>query len=292
MAEENRNRLGRGLAALLGDVGDEGAVVDRARGGPRRVPVAFLRPNPRNPRKIFKEADLESLAQSIKEKGVVQPILVRAVAGERDRYEIVAGERRWRAAQRVGLHEVPIVVIEASDRDSLEIALIENIQRADLDPLEEAQGYQALMSEFSYTQDDLAKVIGKSRSHVANTLRLLTVSDKIKAYLRDGSLSAGHARAIMNAPNAEALADKIVADGLSVRDAEGLGQVEKGVEPTRRPRAAKADKDADTKALEKALSDSLGLHLTIADRGPAGGVVQIKYRTLEQLDELCRRLQG
>lgn len=293
MAEEARSRLGRGLAALIGDMGDEGAVVERARGGSRRVPVAFLRASPRNPRKVFKEDDLESLAQSVKEKGVVQPVLVRALATERDRYEIVAGERRWRAAQRVGLHEIPIVVVEASDKEALEIALIENVQRADLDPLEEAAGYQQLLAEHGYSQDDLAKVVGKSRPHISNTLRLLSLPQTIKDYIRDGSLSAGHARAIMNAPDAEALAARIVDGGLSVREAEALAVEAKDTTPAARPRRrAASEKDADTRALETSLSQALGLKVTIKDRGARGGTVEVAYKTLEQLDNICRRLQS
>lgn len=293
MVEENRSRLGRGLAALIGDMGDESAVVERARGGARRVPTAFLSPSARNPRKTFREDDLDSLAASIKERGIVQPILVRSRPGERDRYEIVAGERRWRAAQRVGLHDVPVVVLEASDRDALEIALIENVQRADLDPLEEAAGYQQLLAEFSYTQDDLARVIGKSRSHVANTLRLLSAPAGVKALLSAGSLAPGHVRAIMTAPDPETLAARIAAEQMSVRDAEALALETKSVPATQRPRRGKGpEKDADTRALERALSDSLGLKVTIKDRGSRGGRIEITYRTLEQLDGVCRRLQG
>jgi ParB family chromosome partitioning protein len=294
MADEARSRLGRGLAALIGDVGGESAVVERARGGSRRVPTAFLRANPRNPRKRFHEEDLEALAGSIKEKGIVQPILVRAVPADRDRYEIVAGERRWRAAQRVGLHEVPIVVVEASDKDALEIALIENVQRADLDPLEEAAGYRQLMEEFGYTQEALAQAIGKSRPHVANTLRLLAAPDAVKALLAEGKLSAGHARAIMQAPAPEQLAQRIVAENLSVRDAEAIAAETKGAEPARRPRAprARAAKDPDTAALEKTLTEVLGLSVAIRHRGDRGGRIEIAYRTLEQLDEVCRRLQS
>jgi len=293
MAEPSPSRLGRGLAALMGDMGDENAAVERARTGTRKVPTAFLRASSRNPRKLFPEAELDSLAQSVAEKGIIQPILVRAVAGERDRFEIVAGERRWRAAQRVGLHEVPVVVIEASDKDALEIAIIENVQRADLDPLEEAAGYKQLIDEFAYTQDDLAKVIGKSRSHVANTLRLLNVSDRIRNYLREGKLTPGHARAIMGAVNADDLADRIVADAMSVRDAEFLTLETKGMPgPAPRPRGrARTEKDADTRALETALSESLGLRVKISHRDRGGGKVEIGYADLEQLDEICRRLQ-
>jgi ParB family chromosome partitioning protein len=291
MSDDNRTRLGRGLAALIGDMADESAVVDRARTGTRRVPVALLAPNPRNPRKTFREADLEDLASSVREKGVFQPILVRQLAGASDRFEIIAGERRWRAAQRAGLHEVPIVVIEASDKESLEIAIIENVQRADLDPLEEADGYDQLMADFSYTQEDLAKVIGKSRSHVANTLRLRGLPDSVKTLVRDGALSAGHARAVIGAPNPEELAQKIADMGLSVRDAEALAVESKGTQSVERPRPRKSDKDADTVALETALSEALGMKVVINHRAN-GGRVEIGYRTLEQLDEICRRLQG
>lgn len=293
MAEE-RTRLGRGLAALIGDMGEENAVVERARGsgGPRKVPTAFVKASLRNPRKSFGAEDLEDLAQSIKERGIVQPVLVRPVGGERDRYEIIAGERRWRAAQKVGLHEIPVVVVEATDKEALEIAIIENVQRTDLDPLEEASGYQQLISEFNYTQEDLAKVIGKSRPHVANTLRLLNSSPKIQEFLRLGKLTAGHARAIMNAPNADALAERVAEEGLSVRMAEELSLETKGLPPASRPRPGKAEKDADTKALEKSLSDALGLKVSISHRGRSGGKIEIVYKSLEQLDDVCHRLQG
>ena len=195
MAEEAvRQRLGRGLAALIGDVGEETAAVDRLR-ATRKVPIEFVRANPRNPRRTFREEDLQELADSVRERGIIQPIVVRTVAGAVDAYEIVAGERRWRAAQLAGLHEIPVHLVEVGDREALELAIIENVQRADLNALEEAQGYNELIEQFGYSQTDLAKVIGKSRSHVANTLRLLKLSDKVQTYLRDGQLTAGHARA-------------------------------------------------------------------------------------------------
>ena len=281
MAEESqRTRLGRGLAALIGDVGEES--LGRA-GAQRRLPIAFLRPNPRNPRKDFAPADLDELAESIRTKGLLQPILARAVPGARDAYEIVAGERRWRAAQRAGLHEVPIILVEASDRESLELAIIENVQRTDLNPLEEAVGYERLMSEFGYNQADLAKIIGKSRSYVANTLRLLKLPESVKQHVLDGRLTAGHARSLVSQDDPEALAERIVALGLSVREAEALAQERKT------PRAPKPDKGADVRALEKSLSDSLGLRVSIQARGEAGEI-RIAYGTLEQLDEICRRL--
>ena len=288
MAEEpNKSRLGRGLAALIGDMGEE-ASVERAR-PQRRLPVAFIRPNPRNPRKDFTEADLDDLADSIRTKGLLQPILVRPVAGARDAYEIVAGERRWRAAQRAGLHEVPTLVVEASDREALELAIIENVQRTDLNPLEEALGYERLTAEFGYAQADLAKVIGKSRSHVANTLRLLKLPDSVKQHLREGRLTAGHARALVTRDDPEALADEIVARGLNVREAEALAQAKAHGAPLR---AQTAEKNADIRALEKALSDVLGLKVGVNHRGDSGGEIRIAYRTLEQLDDVCRRLKG
>lgn len=291
MSDDNRSRLGRGLAALIGDMSDESAIVDRARTGTRRVPTALLAANPRNPRKIFKEADLEDLASSVREKGVIQPILVRQVGAGGEKFEIIAGERRWRAAQRAGLHEVPIVVIEASDKESLEIAIIENVQRADLDALEEADGYEQLIADFAYTQEELAKVIGKSRSHVANTLRLRALPDSVKALVRDGALSAGHARALIGVPNPEELAAKIAGMGLTVRDAEALAGESKGTEQVERPRARKGgDKDADTVALENTLTELLGMKVVISHRAQ-GGKVEISYRSLEQLDDICRRLQ-
>src|SRR5712692_7858927 len=216
-----RSRLGRGLAALMGDVGTETQGVERAR-GQRRVPIEFVRANPRNPRKLFSDAELEELSASIRERGIIQPIVVRGRGT--DNFEIIAGERRWRAAQRAGLHEVPIVVLDVSDAEALELAIIENVQRTDLNPLEEANGYQALASEFNHSQDDIAKIVGKSRSHVANTLRLLKLSDVIKGYIHSGKLTAGHARALVGQPNAEELADQIVNRGLNVRQVETLAR--------------------------------------------------------------------
>lgn len=291
MAEEQgRKRLGRGLAALMGDVSADAGFSDRERArGLKRVPVAFLRPNPRNPRRTFAEADLEDLANSIRERGVFQPILVRPVAGEAEAYEIIAGERRWRASQRAGLHEVPIIVREVDDREALEIAIIENVQRADLNALEEAGGYQELMNEFAYSQSELAQVIGKSRSHVANTMRLLKLPERVKEHLAEGRLTAGHARALLTAPDPEALAETIVAKGLTVRDAEALAQKPLGDAVKA---AAKAQpKDPDTLALERRLADGLGLTVSLAHRATGAGEVRIRYASLEQLDEICRRLE-
>jgi ParB family chromosome partitioning protein len=289
MAEEAaRSRLGRGLAALIGDVGDEAAAIERTR-SQRRVPLEFLRPNPRNPRRIFSEIELDELAASIRERGIIQPILVRTIRGTADAYEIIAGERRWRAAQRAGLHDVPVVLLEVDDREALELAIIENVQRTDLNALEEAMGYEALAHEFKYGQDEIAKIVGKSRSHVTNTLRLLKLPDSVKAYLNDGKISAGHARALLGEADPEALARTIVERGLNVRQVEALVQehaASAGKVATPRPRG---EKDADTVALEKRLSDVLGLVVKIEHRGH-GGELRIKYRNLEQLDEVIRRL--
>jgi ParB family transcriptional regulator, chromosome partitioning protein len=286
-------RLGRGLAALLG--GQESlATATRAR-GQQKIPIEFLRPNPRNPRKNFGEDGLDELAASIKEKGIIQPLLARPVPGLPGTFEIIAGERRWRAAQRAGLHEVPVISFEADDRQALELAIIENVQRADLDPLEEAAGYERLGDEFLYTQADLAKVIGKSRSHVSNCLRLLKLPERTKSLLRDGKISAGHARVLLSCAEPDALAEKIVAQNLSVRDAEKLleGASENSSAKGQGPRKRGAgEKDADTRAMEKKLMEQLGMNVTIRHREGEAGEVAVRYKTFDQLEFLCRRLQG
>jgi ParB family chromosome partitioning protein len=290
MEEAARSRLGRGLAALIGDVGDENAVLERTR-SQRRVPIEFVRPNPRNPRRMFADAELDELAASIRERGIIQPILVRTVRGAVDSYEIIAGERRWRAAQRAGMHDVPVVLLEVGDREALELAIIENVQRTDLNALEEALGYQALMEEFAHAQDDVAKIVGKSRPHVANTLRLLKLPDSVKAYLAENKISAGHARALIGQPDPEALAREIVDKGLNVRQLEALTQ-ERASKAGKAPKRARprVEKDADTLHLEKRLSDALGLAVTIEHRGD-GGELRIRYRSLEQLDAVIARLE-
>lgn len=291
MADETaRSRLGRGLAALIGDVGDESAAIDRTR-SQRRVPVEFLRPNPRNPRRNFTDTELDELSASIRERGIIQPILVRTVRGVPDAYEIIAGERRWRAAQKAGLHDVPIVLLEVSDQEALELAIIENVQREDLNPLEEAMGYQALIDEFKHAQDDIAKIVGKSRSHVSNTLRLLKLPEGVKGYLRNGQISAGHARALLNQPDPEKIAEAILAQGLNVRQVEALAQYNAAKSGKARKASTRGEKDADTRALERRLSDALGLSVAIAHQGE-GGEIKIKYRTLEQLDDVVRRLEA
>jgi ParB family transcriptional regulator, chromosome partitioning protein len=291
MAEEAaRSRLGRGLAALIGDVGTESSA-ERPR-GQRRVPTGSLRPNARNPRRMFTDTELDELTASLRERGMIQPIVARPVRGVTDAFEIIAGERRWRAAQRAGLHEVPVVIIEATDEESLQLAIIENVQRTDLNPLEEAEGYRALMDDFSHTQDDIAKMVGKSRSHVANTLRLLKLPDSVRVYIFKGKLDAGHARMLVGQPNAEKLAEEIVARGLNVRQVEEIARQEshRNGKSHSRGRKPSAVKSADTLALEKRLSDALGLVVSIDHRGERG-VVSIRYRSLEQLDDLAQRLE-
>jgi ParB family transcriptional regulator, chromosome partitioning protein len=290
MAEEARRRLGRGLAALLGDAGEETQPQERAR-GQRKAPIEFLRPNPRNPRTNFTESDLADLSASIREKGIIQPVVVRTVPGVADAYEIIAGERRWRAAQKAGLTVVPIVVHEADDKEALELAIIENVQRADLNPVEEARGYERLSQEFGYSQGDLAKIIGKSRPHVANMLRLLNLPKGVQGLLSEGAISAGHARALLSVKDPEGVAKRIVQEGWTVRDVERLAQREaSGEGQAEKPRrAAAAEKDADTRAIEKMLSDALGLAVAIHHQGETGEL-RIRYKNLDQLDGLCKRL--
>jgi ParB family chromosome partitioning protein len=289
MADEAaRSRLGRGLAALIGD--DETPPLERTR-SQRKVPIESLRPNPRNPRRDFADEELNELVESVRQRGIIQPIVVRPIAGAADVYEIIAGERRWRAAQRAGLHDVPIVALEVGDAQSLELAIIENVQRTDLNPLEEAAGYQALMDEFGHDQEGVARIVGKSRSHVANTVRLLKLSEPVKAYVRSGKLQAGHARMLVGQPNAAELAEMIVARGLNVRQVERLAREDgkKQVRAMQPPR--RGGKDADTIALEKRVSDALGLQVSVDHRG-SWGVLHIHYRDLDQLDEVLRRLEG
>jgi ParB family transcriptional regulator, chromosome partitioning protein len=289
MAEEARSRLGRGLAALMGDVGDETAAIERTR-SQKRVPVEFLHPNPRNPRRLFADLELDELAASIRERGIIQPILVRTARGGPDSYEIIAGERRWRAAQRAGIHDVPIVILEVDDREALELAIVENVQRTDLNPLEEAAGYQALTDEFGHNQDEIAKIVGKSRSHVANTLRLLKLPETVKAYLNEGKISAGHARALLGQADPEAMARQIVANSLNVRQVEAMVQDLAAKAGRTAKRRQRGEKDADTLALEKRVSNALGLLVSLDHRGE-GGELKIRYRSLEQLDDLIRRLE-
>jgi ParB family chromosome partitioning protein len=288
----DHSRLGRGLAALIGDVGEEISITDSGR-KPRRASIENLRPNPRNPRRLFTDAELDELANSIRERGIIQPIVVRALQG--DNFEIIAGERRWRAAQRAGLHDVPVAVVEANDAQSLEYAIIENVQRADLNPIEEASGYLALMDDFNRTQDEVAQIVGKSRPHVANTIRLLKLSEPVKQLVRSGKISAGHARLLLGQPNAEQIAHKIIDKGLSVRQLEADMRKDGAAQARDVKGEAKGHtggtKDADTRALEKRLSDALGLEVSVDHRG-GGGTLRIKYRDLDQLDAVLRKLGG
>ncbi|MDX8501312.1 ParB/RepB/Spo0J family partition protein [Mesorhizobium sp. VK4C] len=290
--DQSRKRLGRGLAALIGEI-DRPAAPEKpsAVAADGKVPIEFVSPNPKNPRRHFGDAELIDLAQSIREHGVVQPVVARPSPSQPGRYEIIAGERRWRAAQRAGLTEIPLIVRDVNDRTALELAIIENVQRADLNPVEEAQGYQQLIDEHGYTQADLGQVIGKSRSHVANTLRLLKLPNVIHDMLVDGDLSAGHARTLVTAEDPAGLAKRIVKEGLSVRQAEALAQMPAGPTPAKTKSAANApEKDPDTLALEKLMTDTIGMIVSIEHKGK-GGTLKVSYRSLEQLDELCRRLK-
>lgn len=292
MAEETKRRgLGRGLSALLGDPVDldNPAPAEEAgsrASGVRVLPVEYLCPGKYQPRMDFHEDELNDLVESIREKGILQPILVREIGT--NRYEIIAGERRWRAAQRASLHEVPALVREFSDKEAAEVALIENLQRQDLSPLEEAEGYRRLMDEFANTQEDLARAVGKSRSHVANMMRLLALPAPVKDMLGKGDLTMGHARALLTAEDPVTLAKQVVTKGLNVRQTEKLVQAPaKAV----RPKAPEPEKDADTHALERDLSNLLGLKVVLQFKG-RGGELVIHYDSLEQLDEILHRLSA
>jgi len=283
----DHSRLGRGLASLIGDVGEESKSADAGR-KPRRAPIENLKANPRNPRRTFADTELDELAASIREHGIIQPIVVRKAGGGDDMFEIIAGERRWRAAQRANQHDVPIVVVDATDKQSLEFAVIENVQRSDLNAMEEAAGYLSLMEEFDHSQDDVAQIVGKSRSHIANMVRLLKLSESVQALVRSGELSAGHARQLVGQPNALELAQDIIKRGKSVRQVEAESRKE-GRSQARDIAGTSRAKDADTRALERKLSDALGLEVTVDHRGQ-GGSLHIKYRDLDQLDAIIRKL--
>ncbi|MBV8977984.1 MAG: ParB/RepB/Spo0J family partition protein [Alphaproteobacteria bacterium] len=274
-----KSGLGRGLSALIG----EEAVPTRGEArAVRSLPIAFLRPNRFQPRKSFAPEELQDLTDSVRQKGILQPILVRPLG--LDSYEIVAGERRWRAAQQAKLHDVPVVVRDMSDAEALELAIVENVQRADLNAIEEAAAYHELTDRFGYTQERIANEVGKSRSHVANTLRLLNLPESVKAMVREGRLSAGHARTLLGVEDPERLAREIVEAGLNVREAERRSKT------TRGPNKARAPKDVNINAIESRLSNGLGLKVQIVHKGDKGGDIRIFYRTLEQLDDLIRRL--
>lgn len=287
MADDTRKGLGKGLSALMGDAAQDYSQLDKARPS-KDVPIEFLRPNRYQPRLHFDEAQLSDLVSSIREHGILQPILVRRIEGAPDSYEIVAGERRWRAAQRAQLTQVPVVIKDFNDIEALEVALIENIQRADLSPIEEAKGYERLLAEFGRTQEQVAQLVGKSRSHVANTLRLMNLPQEVLDMLDAGQITAGHGRALLAAADPLALAKQIIGSGMTVRDVEDAA-------PKTKKHFAKAtnpgEKDPNTRELEQNLSQVLGLSVEVSFKGEKkGGSVKVSYRTLEQLDEICRRL--
>lgn len=289
-----KSRLGRGLASLIGEPQQRPESTVPAEGEQRLVPIDLVRAGRLNPRKDFREEELADLALSIRQKGVVQPIVVRPDPASGG-YEIVAGERRWRAAQRAQLHQIPVIVRELSDQDALEIAIIENVQRADLNAIEEAGGYRELMERFGYTQDQLAEAIGKSRAHLANTLRLLKLPQSVQDLVRQGTLTAGHARTLIGRDDADKLAHQIIERGLNVREAELLakGDADAGAAPAnsnsvRQPR----EKDPDTRAFEKELTDALGLKVEIKRGSGESGVLSVKYGNFDQLDYIRLRLIG
>ena len=292
MADKSKNKgLGRGLSSLLADVNmDPVAVKNTAPVAAEQIiPIDKIHPNFKQPRRTFRDEDMKDLAASITEKGIIQPLILRPDPHDAEKYEIVAGERRWRAAMWAELHEVPAIIREMSDVEMLEIAIIENIQRADLNAVEEAQGYKQLMDEHGHTQEQLSQAMGKSRSHIANLLRLLNLPEEVLEYLRDGKLSAGHARALINNENAGELARKIIRNNLSVREAEAL--VRKGGADAKKPAQKTSTKDADTRAIEADLSAHLGVKVEISHKpGGQSGEVKLKYKDLEQLDNLCRLL--
>jgi len=287
----SKRRLGRGLAALIGEM-DQPVPVEGEKpsvSADRQVPIEFVSRNPRNPRRFFDDTELHDLASSIRQHGIVQPIVVRTIS--EGRFEIIAGERRWRAAQLAGLIEIPVLVRDVDDKTALEIAIVENVQRSDLNPLEEALGYEQLIAEYGYTQNDLGEIIGKSRSHVANSLRLLKLPDQVRDLLAAGSLSAGHARALVPTSDPAMLAKTIVAKGMSVRDAERLAQNDIKAQSEPKASGMRLDqKDSDTLALERTLSDALGLDVAINHKA-SGGQIKISYKSLEQLEEICRLLE-
>lgn len=290
--KHERRGLGRGLSALMSDVAKDNLAVDDSpsiKQADMFVPIESISPNPNQPRRDFLKKDLDDLAASIKEKGVIQPLIIRENPNKSNSYEIVAGERRWRAAQMAKLHELPVLIRTYTDIEVLEIAIIENIQRADLNPVEEASGYQQLMDSFGHTQEKLASALGKSRSHIANLMRLLQLPEDVLVLLRGGKISSGHARALITSENPTALAQIVVKKGLSVRETERLAKSasKKPMKPTKQA----FEKDADTRALEGDLSANLGMKVLVDHTaGKSSGKITISYKTLDQLDDLCRVL--
>ncbi|MEM6481234.1 MAG: ParB/RepB/Spo0J family partition protein [Pseudomonadota bacterium] len=285
--------LGRGLSALMSDVTEASGTNDVSPKNPDRlVPIEQVEPNPDQPRRLFDQEKLDDLAQSIREKGIIQPLIVRPHPSKQDSFEIVAGERRWRAAQRAQIHEIPVIIRQFDDTETLEIAIIENIQRSDLNPVEEAAGYAQLMQRFGHTQDKLASALGKSRSHIANFVRLLSLPDEVQDLVRKGDLSSGHARALITSEDPVKLAQEIIRKGLSVRETENLVRQTTAPKIEKAPRSDEpASKDADTKLLEGDLTATLGMPVAVKHKpGNSGGVVSISYSDFDQLDDLCRIL--
>lgn len=285
-----RRGLGRGLSALMADVGRSGEArgAEPVRKAETSLPIERLEPNPDQPRRDFAPDALQELAESIRAKGIIQPLIVRENPRKSNSYEIVAGERRWRAAQIAQLHEVPVIVRDFDDTEVLEVAIIENIQRADLNPIEEALGYRQLMERFGHTQEKIAEGLSKSRSHIANLLRLLNLPEEVQLWLREGKLTAGHARALVTTGDPVGLARQVIARGLSVRETERLAKAP--TKPAGASRRPAGDKDADTRALEQDLSANLKMKVVIDHRGDGTGAVTIGYRTLDDLDALCQLL--
>ncbi|AQX22036.1 chromosome segregation DNA-binding protein [Bartonella sp. CDC_skunk] len=299
--DQSKKRLGRGLAALIGEINLNGnpaysASFDKFTSKPsvapiaseKFVPIEFISRNPNNPRRQFTDSELDDLVQSIRQHGIVQPIIVRPSRTHPNQFQLIAGERRWRAAQRANLNQVPVIIRDVDDKTALELAIIENVQRTDLNPIEEGVGYELLLNEHGYTQADLAEIIGKSRSHVTNTLRLLKLPQKVQQFLIDGHISAGHARCLITVENPQELAEKIIHEGLSVRQTEILAQ-EYGNSKIKKQTLVK--KDMETQSLEKLLTDVIGMKVIIR-HGKKGGNLKIHYSSLEQLDDICRRLQN
>lgn len=289
VSKSEKRGLGRGLSALMADVD---LVPGKAGGNRQTLPIEQITPNPEQPRRAFSHDSLQELADSLRQRGVLQPLIVRPHPTESGLYQIVAGERRWRAAQIAQLHELPVIVREFDDTEVLEVAIIENIQRSDLNAIEEAAAFRQLMDRFGHTQEKLAEALNKSRSHIANLLRLLNLPEAVQALVKDGKLSAGHARALINAENPAELARKVVERNLSVRDTEALARDTAGAQKQSRPRGPSSEKDADTRALEADLSAQLNMRVSINHSGQEGGQLTIGYRNLDDLDRLCALLAG
>lgn len=291
--KSDRKALGRGLSALLGDTGAEAAVAANpatpSESSSAPIAIDLIQANPNQPRQIFREDDLRELAKSLSEHGMIQPVLLRPHPDTPGHYQIVAGERRWRAAQLAKLHDLPAVVRDYGDKEVLELAIVENVQRVDLDPVEEARGYSQLVEAFGYTQEQLSEVIGKSRSYLANSMRLLTLPDLVLDFLRDGKLTTGHARALVTAPAPITLAQKAVAEGLTVRQVETLAKRKPG-EMSAPPRTTRPEKDADTRSLESDLSAAIKMRVSIEHGAEGSGELRIRYKSLDQLDDICRKL--